>query len=361
MSLVTEARPDAPSRSTIWDPAAAALVCVGVRREGPAVKTFSLAPADGSRVRFSAGQNLTLEWTMPDGEVVHRTFTIASPPTLASHVELTIKAQPDGRVTQDLHRRLRKGRRLKAYGPGGRFCLAHNPSEKVLMVAGGSGVTPIMSMLRWVRDRGYEIDLAVIVAARTPRDLLFADELAALDQGRARVRAFAIVSDVPAGERWLGMRGRVGRRLLTTLVPDAKHREVFCCGPEGFMQTVRRALRAEGMDMARYHEETFGAHGAVATPPPACAIPAEGITMRLSGRDRTVPVEPRRTVYENLHAAGIVVPTGCRSGICGTCKVRKTAGTVSMVHQGGLSAREEAAGHILACCSYATGDLTLDL
>lgn len=356
MSTVTApARP----RPSPWRPADAPLVCVGVREDAPGVKTFFWAPQDGSRVKFHAGQAITLEWSLADGHPVHRTFTIASPPTCAGHIETTVKAQADGTATRDMHARLREGMAVRAFGPGGRFGLAFRPADKVLMIGAGSGATPMMSMLRWVRDRRYRTDIAYVHCASTPRDVLFADELGEIAAACPDIAVTVVVSRVPAGTAWLGPRGRLGRRLLTALVPDARHRETFLCGPPGFMDTVRRALVAEGMDRARIHEETFGARPA--PPPPVRAVPPQGWSVMLARSGRRVPVDPQRTLLDNLRSAGVVVPSGCRSGICGTCRVKKTAGAVAMSQNGGLSPKEEAAGLILPCCSYARGEVTLAL
>lgn len=356
MSLAEAQAPARPA--AIWDPAEARLSCLAVRDETADTKTFSLAPTDGSRVKFHAGQNLTLEWAMPDGETLHRTFTVASAPTCATHVEITMKAQPSGYATRDMHARLRPGVSVRAYGPGGRFGLAYAPAEKVLLLGAGSGATPMMSMLRWVRDRAYDTDIAYLHAARTPADILFADELEAIDTALPNVSVSVIVADVPSGQSWFGPRGQLDRRWLTTLVPDARDRETFCCGPAPFMTAMRRALAASGQDASRYHEESFGP--APAAPPPLAGA-SEAMSARLARSNRTVSLDPSKPILSSLRAAGVALPSGCKSGICGTCRVGKSAGEVAMSHQGGLSVEQEAKGEILACCSYPLGDVVLDL
>ncbi len=349
--------PRALARQPVWDAASARLVCTAVRDEAAGVKTFRWTPEDGSRVRFRAGQALTLAWRDAAGALAPRTFTIASSPDCHAHVETTVKASAAG-ATADMHRRCVPGTMVRAFGPAGRFGLAFHPARKVLLVGAGSGVTPMMSMLRQVRDRGDGIDVACLVFASTPADVLFADELGAIVAAAPAVRVVPVVSRVPAGERWLGPSGRLSRRLLAALVPDARHRETFLCGPPGFMEAARRALLAEGLDRSRLHTESFGAPA----PPPAAApvAPPAGWTARLARSGRTVPIDAGRTLYEALRAAGVVVPTGCRSGICGTCRT-KGEGPMAVRHRGGLSPAEERAGHVLPCCTFPAGDVTLDL
>lgn len=339
----------------VWD--GAPLVCREVLDEAPLVKTFRLVPEDGSRVRFQAGQNLTLEWSI-DGEILTRTFTIASAPTTRAHVDLTIKAHPGGRVTNDLHKRLRPGMSLNAYGPGGRFCLAFRPSSHVLMLSAGSGITPMMSMLRWIRSRRYETNVALVHAARTPEEFLFVDELMAVTAARPNVSVTLVPTSVPKGRSFLGPRGRLTRKLLSAVVPDARRRQTFLCGPEGFMTDMRRALRAEGAPPDSILEERFRV---LAHPLPPANTPVDGVALTLARAGRTVPAAPGRTIHAALREAGVVVPTGCRSGICGTCRVRRLAGETLMKHQGGVSPREEADGIILACCSIPLTDVSLDL
>lgn len=342
-------------RQRQWD--GAPLTCTAVRDEAPSVKTFCLAPTDGSRIKFHAGQNLTIAWPM-DGETLTRTFTIASPPTLTGHVELTVKAHHGGRVTPDLHRRLAPGCEVRAYGPGGQFGLAFTPSDRILMVSGGSGVTPMMSMLRLIRDRRYTSDVCLIHSASQPGDLMFTDELRAIAARCPNVSVTLLPSSVPRGEGWIGPRGRLSRRLLHALVPDAKHRVAFLCGPPAFRAAVRRALAAEGVDPFAIREESF-----VSEPPapPPLAATGETVIITLARSGRQIEAAADRTIYETLRRSGVVVPTGCRTGICGTCRIASVSGQVTMMHQGGLSPAQEKAGQILACCSYPSGPLALDL
>lgn len=347
-------------RRPVWDAATTKLVCVGARDETRDVKTFTLAPEDGSRVRFDPGQHLTLDWRLEDGSETRPTFTIASSPARGDAVELTVKAQAEGRATRDLHARLRPGARLRAWGPAGRFGLSGRASDRLLLIGAGSGITPMMSMLRCARDRRWTADLVLIQAARTPADALFLRELAQADAALAKLSVIVVPSRVPPGESWFGPRGRLDRRLLRALVPDARTRDVFCCGPESFMETVRLALRAEGLDPARFHTERFHPVAAPLPPPPAACAEA-GWTLTLARSGRKITAAPDRTLLDTLRGAGVAVASGCRSGLCGTCRTRRLAGEAATAHQGGLTERQEAAGDLLVCRAWPRGDLSLDL
>ncbi|WP_428030189.1 2Fe-2S iron-sulfur cluster-binding protein [Ancylobacter sp.] len=333
------------------------LACIGRRQETADVVTFIFRDIDGRPVKHLPGQALTLALPLP-GETAWRSFTIASAPTRAEVVELTVKAAAHGRATRWMHEALHPGVELEARGPVGRFSLAHHHAPAFAFISGGSGITPMMSMLRWLADRGESADVVFLHAARTPADVLFADELAMLDGQMPHLRIVTVVADVPAGQCWAGFRGAVDRRLVALAVPDLSRREVFCCGPSGFMAAIERIFDAEGGEATRFHTESFGTATAtsdIPAPAPLAVDREAGPTLTIDGR--ALPAAIGSTVLATARAGGIVIPTGCQDGLCGTCRVRKLAGEVDMNHKGGISPREIRQGYILACCSRLKGDV----
>lgn len=340
------------------------LACVGRRQETADVVTFAFRDVAGRPLKHLPGQALTLALPLP-GEAAWRTFTIASPPTRPDQVELTVKAAAAGHATRWMHESLHPGMELDARGPIGRFSIAHHYAPAFALISGGSGITPMMSMLRWLADRGETVDVVFVHAARTPEDALFADELAALDRRMARLRVVTVVSEVPPGQSWTGLRGVIDRRMMAVTVPDLARREVFCCGPSGFMAAIARIFDAEGGEATRFHTESFGAAKApagiasVPASPPGTTPGQAGPTLTIDGR--RIPSTVGTTILAAARAGGIVIPTGCQEGMCGTCRVRTLEGTVEMTHKGGLTAREERQGHVLACCSRLVGDVEITL
>jgi ferredoxin-NADP reductase len=346
------------------------LKCVRRQRETPNVITFAFCTTDGQPLKHLPGQALALALPLPEG-TAWRTFTIASPPTRAEGLELTVKAAPDGHATRWMHEALHPGTEIEARGPVGRFSIAHHYAPAFALISGGSGVTPMMSMLRWLADREERVDVAFIHAARTPADVLFAGELAELDRRMPNLRIGIVVSDVPLGQSWAGYRGRIDRRMLALMLPDLARREVLCCGPAAFMGTIGRIYHAEGGDPLHFHTESFGPAKEPDAPAPAvvsAASPAStsgsqiigtpltgGATLTIDGR--TIPATAGMTVLAAARAGGVVIPTGCQEGMCGTCRVRRLEGKVEMAHKGGITAREERRGYILACCSRLAGDV----
>ena len=351
--------------ATAAPPAAAAqgaarLRCVARRAEAADIVTFTLRPEAGW-TRHATGQCVTVLWDMGGGVTAPRTFTIASPGTRGPEIEITVRRSASG-ATAAMHDRLRPGGVVDARGPAGGFGPLHDrTTAPLLLVGAGSGATPAMAALRHLHDAGdLGRDVVYLHAAASPDALLFRDELADLCRAMPGLTLLLLPSRVPPGTAWAGPRGRVTRRLLHALVPDAVDRFCYLCGPPGFMDAVRRALRASGVPSAAIREERFHPIEAEPDDGPAPTPVAAG-TARLTQSGRAVPLRAGVPLSRSLDAAGVVVPTGCRQGLCGTCRIRVTGGAVEPRDRGGLSEAERAAGLVLACSAFPAGDVEIDL
>lgn len=337
------------------------LRCAEVRDETPDVRTWAFMEAEGRPISFLAGQAVTL--ALPcDGGTLHRTFSIASSALRSDRIELTVKAPPDGRATGWMRRNLQPGMVVEATGPHGRFVMPCGTGPLAL-VSAGSGATPLMAMLRTLADNRRHgvshadtVDVAWVHAARTPGDVLFGTELAALQGLLPRLAVSIVVARPVPG--WFGFRGRLGRRLLSVMAPDLARRDVMCCGPAAFMAEVGRVHAAEGGVAGRFRTEHFGP-SAVPQPLPPNLAAGDAYTVTFAGR--SFLADAAETVLQAAGRANVVIPCGCGSGLCGTCRVRLHSGEVSMQHAGGLLAEEEAQGWILACSSRPRSDLVLGL
>lgn len=329
------------------------LRCTEVREETADVRTYAFEDEAGAPIPFLPGQAVTLRLDV-DGETLRRTFSISSSAERAGRIELTIKAHQAGRATAWLRRALRPGMAVESTAPHGRFVLPDPPPARLALVSAGSGATPLMAMLRTLADRGSQADAAWIHMARTAEDVLFGGELAAMQ--RAMPGLAVSVAVARPGPGWFGFRGRVGRRLLSVMAPDLAARDVFCCGPVGFMDEVRRVHAAEGGGPGRFRVEHFAAVSA--TPAPVESAPAEGFRVALGAR--TFRALPGETILEAAGRENVVIPCGCGGGMCGTCRLRLRDGQVAMTHLGGLLPEEEAAGWVLACSARPRSDLVLE-
>lgn len=342
-----------------WNDAEHALEVLCVTDESSDVKTFTFR-SDSPRVfRYLPGQFITLELPTADGPL-RRTYTLSSSPSRPLSIAVTVKAQRGSLGSQWMFDHVKPGTRLKAMGPYGDFTLHKHPAARYLLVSAGSGVTPMVSMLRWLHDCAPGSDVVFVNCARQPDDILFRQELELLASRMQGLSLRFLIEARSARESWSGFVGRIDAVQLAQLAADFQQREVFCCGPEPFMRTVRGMLQDARFDMAHYHQESFGVPpadlpedaAAVNEAPPVNPTAAtETLAIQFSSSQVAGQCLPGKTVLQTARASGVRIAAACESGICGTCRVRKISGEVSMQHNGGILDEEVAEGYILACCA----------
>ena len=342
------------------------LACVGVKQETHDVSSFTLRPEQPNRFWFDPGQYLTVSLEVA-GELLSRCYTIASTPTGADSVTITVKRVPHGPVSNWLHDHVRPGARLSATGPFGQFTTSACDAEKYLFLSAGSGITPLMSMTRAAMEQSSTADITFVHSARTPADIIFRAELDHLHATREGIRVVNVCERTSGSGDWSGPRGRLTLPLLRESVPDLDEREVFICGPAPYMEAVRALLEVAGVDPSRCHEESFdfttvsgqaGAWGASRRTQGLIEPTTHSVEFRRSGR--TVVADSATTLLEAAASAGLILPSSCREGLCGTCKSTLVSGNVQMDHQGGIRRREIDQGKILLCCSTPATDLVID-
>ena len=329
------------------------MVCVAVRDETPSVRTFRLRPAKG-RVPFIPGQALQIGLPLTSG-AAWRSFTISG--AAGADLELTVKAQGSEGATGWMHAHLREGVAIEARAPRGAFTLARRRSDRIALVSGGSGATPMIAMLRHLAETQPDADVVWFHAAHEPAEVLFARELSALQDVMSNLSVAICVSRVAPG--WFGYRGRISRPGMVAAVPDLGRREVFCCGPQGFMREVRLIHAAEGGDRTQFHTESFGAAAEPASQ--ADAAPTDGAAFSLTVNGRTIAIHGEETILQAGLRQGVIIPSGCGEGMCGTCMVRRVSGEIACLPHGGLTPDEAAGGFVLACSSRARSDVEISM
>ncbi|SAL57607.1 hybrid-cluster NAD(P)-dependent oxidoreductase [Caballeronia humi] len=338
------------------------LVCCRVLDETHDVRTFVFSSEEGQPLSFEPGQFITVSAEI-DGQTVSRCYTISSPPTRPYTLSITVKRTPGGVMSNWLHTNMTLGRTLSAFGPAGVFTPSAGPARKALYLSAGSGVTPLMAMTRAAFDLGQDRDVVFVHSARTPDDIIFAKELDALSQMSSAFRVIHVCEAQGEQGGWQGPMGRLSLDLLRARVPDYQEREVFTCGPEGYMDAVRQLLLDGNHDPARYHQESFDFAETIevveAAPEEASAQTCFSVRLARSGK--TFTIESSQTVLAAARKAGVPLPSSCSQGICGTCKTTVLEGTVEMKHNGGIRPREIDKGLRLMCCSRPTSDLVLDM
>lgn len=360
-----------PVTTQTWVNGRHPLRCVKVIQETADVRTFCLAAEQPMLFFFKPGQFVTLELDI-DGERVMRSYTISSAPSVPYSVSITVKRMPGGKVSNWLHDNLREGDEVVVHGPVGDFNCIDHFAPKVLMLSGGVGITPLMSMARWFFDTNANVDMVFVHSARSPRDIIFHRELEHIFSRIPEFRLNIVCerSD-ELGEAWSGYRGHLNLRMLELMAPDFREREVFCCGPTPYMNAVKHVLETNGFDMSRYHEESFGATPievrqdvielAEQAEAEAEQIDASDlITVEFVSAGRRARILPGETVHAAAAKVGLHIPKACGMGICGTCRVQLRSGEVDHEHNGGITDEDLAEGFILSCCSKPKGRVSVD-
>ena len=230
---------------------------VEIVTETPHVKTivFDVPSWPGHR----AGQHVDVRLTAEDGYQARRSYSIASAPD-GIRIGLTVERLDDGEVSPYLTDGLQPGDRIELRGPiGGYFVWEPSQSGPVLLVAGGSGVVPLMAMIRLRAATGSDVDMRLLLSARSWDDVIYRDELERLEQGRVTV-AYTLTRARPAG--WTGYSRRVDRAMLADVGPPPDERpHVYVCGPTPFVEVVSSELVQLGHEPATIKTERFGAMG----------------------------------------------------------------------------------------------------
>ncbi|MBQ0757339.1 MAG: hybrid-cluster NAD(P)-dependent oxidoreductase [Amphritea sp.] len=342
--------------------------CVKVIAETHDVTTFTFGMSQPVLFFFKPGQFVTLELEI-EGERVMRSYTISSSPSIPYSFSITVKRVVDGKVSNWLHDNLKPGDQLAVHGPVGQFNCMDYPAEKILLLSGGVGITPVMSMARWWFDTDSEVDMVFAHSARSPKDIIFARELEYMSTRIDNFQMHLICEKTEIGQAWGGYRGYLNHHMLSLIAPDFMEREVFCCGPEPYMKAIKSMLQDAGFDMDRYHEESFGA-----TPvkdveqaekhADAAEIedlqPKDMVQVTFTDAGKEVAVALGTNLNEAAIEAGVNISKACGVGICGACRVKVVSGDFEMAQNGGISEEEIAQGYVLSCCTSVTGNIEID-
>ena len=281
-------------------------------------------------------------------------------------VPKTLKIPDASMGTRWMLDNLTPGVRIKAIGPGGLFSHLNHTADKYLFISAGSGITPMMSMTTYMFDLGDEPDIVFVNCARRPSEIIFRKRLENMGSRSPGIDLKWVVEQPDRYSPWTGYQGQFNQLMLGLMAPDYLDREVFCCGPEPFMQAVREALQGLGYDMERYHQESFHAPLVIheSDQPDLDDVTPDqdsGAEVIFAASGVTAKVAETDTILAAAKANGLNIASGCTFGVCGTCKVRKLSGEVHMVHNGGISEDDIAEGYILACCSHPMGQVEVDI
>ena len=364
----------------IWQGLDTPLYVTDIIQETHDVYTFRFQGNPLCRFVYWPGQFCTLVLNI-NGKKVRRSYTISSPPSRPFVLEITVKRVPGGFVSNWLADNLKIGDRVDIAGPKGKFCLMPGKiPPKILLIAAGSGITPIMSMVRWLCDISANVDIRFFYSARSPYDIIFRNEIELLTSRYKMFEPVIITSTRSGGGGWTGLRGRINREMLEMVTPDIHERQIYMCGPPGFMETAKKILTepilGQPFKLSNLHIESFSgirtsteakattspktAAVSLAQPPQAEETPAVSLTVEFAGSGKKVATDGKTPLLDIAEEQDIDLDYGCRSGSCGVCKARLLKGNVDMETDEGLEPEEKDDGYILTCVATPLTDCTLD-
>ena len=357
-SVGTSSRSSDPQRSLpVLQPAPNTFSLELVRSEVQTrdAKTLCFRVQEGKQLMAKPGQFLTFDLNI-DGNRVVRCYSICSSPFNTDYVEITPKRTKDGYVSVFLNEKATPGLVITARGPSGQFYFDEKVHSEIVLIAAGSGITPMIAMLRYIEERTLNVPVTLIYCVRTSQDIIFQSELARLTRALAQFRLIITLS-APDAE-WKGSKGRINREFLLERILDFRIPTFFLSGPEHFMRDVSQLLKEQGVPADRIKQESFGAARSLAVPDPSAGTSVAFVEFLRSGFQ--FELIPDLSLLEFAEKVGISISYGCRQGQCGTCATRLLQGRVTMETEDGLSAEQKRAGFILPCVSKVQDSITID-
>jgi ferredoxin-NADP reductase/DMSO/TMAO reductase YedYZ heme-binding membrane subunit len=340
-------------------------------QETPEVRTFRLVMPSGSKLPFDClpGQYLILK-TEIDGKKVGRSYTIASSPTQNGYCELTIKREERGLVSRYLHDILREGAVVNIKAPAGRFTFTGAEAERIVMIAGGVGITPLMAKIRYLTDLAWPGTIHLVFSVKTEQDIIFREELENLQKRFANLKVTVTLTR-DMSPTWRGERGRITPALLSRIVADLRGGRVHLCGPTDMTDPVITMLRDLGVPAEQIKVESFASSSRGKTGGSSSisdqrngavdgAADQTTTTLRFARSEKLVTDLGRKTILEIAEEHGISLPYDCRSGICGRCKTKLIGGKVTMDADDALDPIDRANGLILSCQARCRDDVIID-
>lgn len=337
-------------------------------QETPTTNTLRFERVDGPLPPFRPGQYVNL-FVDVDGVLTSRPYTISSAPG-AELLELTVRHKPGGFVSHYLLHEVRVGDELETTGPAGSFY--HEPlidGDELVFLAGGSGITPFMSMIRDALGKGEvssPLQMHLLYGSRAPDDVIFGDELAELAVDHPNLHYSLVISDPQPGREDDHVdrpckRGFLDAELIREQVGAVDGKTFYICGPNVMYEFCLAALGELGVPSHKIRRELYGPPDDVTQEPGWPAELAADTLFEVDAVDREVIIRAAagEPLLNSLERYGLVVPAVCRAGECSACRIRLLSGRVFMPAHTGLRESDREHGYIHACVSYPLTDLQI--
>jgi ferredoxin-NADP reductase len=303
--------------------------------------TLVIRPGWGWRYDHRPGQYVGIG-VQVDGTFQWRSYSVSSAPRRSGRtIAITVRAMPEGQLSSHLVEGLKPGTIVRLALPEGDFVLPDPPPAKLLFLVGGSGVTPVMAMLRTLDRRGSLPDVVLHYSSPTEERMIFRREIGELEERHESLRVHRLYTDTD---------GMLELADLDDLCPDWRERETYACGPGPMLDAITEHFEAadleEQLHLERFSLELGGDGG-------------EGGTITFRNTGKTIESDGVTTVLEAGEEAGIGMPFGCRMGICHTCTLTLVSGTVRDLRNGDEFGQPNEP--VQTCVTTAVGDCTLDI
>ena len=352
---VPASRPAVPAAQKHFTPTPV----LAVVDETPTIKTIRLARPEG--LEFEAGQFLTVRIRV-DGQEHARCYSVSSAPEARGYLEISVRKQ--GLVSNALHSMLRPGATLAIKGPLGAFKFPATDDRPLVLIAGGIGITPLVSMLRHVVAAEPTRPVTLLYSARSEADFAFRDELECLHRRHPQVRVYLAVSSGAAAPHIYA--GHIDEALLRMAVPALTDSVCLVCGPGPMIETMRALLASIGVPPGQIRHEAFNAAIAASAEAPSRPEPTRqtgrgaAYQMECARTGKRVRIAAGQTLLEAAEDAAVALPSMCRAGVCGTCRVHVTEGDVECASDT-LDPGDQDQGFVLACVTTTRSDCAVDV
>lgn len=318
---------------------------------------------------YRSGQFLTLILTI-DGKEVRRAYSLCSSPATDAYPAVAIKRVEGGLVSNHLVSNCRQGDKIRIMEPAGNFTVdfSKEAARHLVLFAGGSGITPMLSLIKTLLSSETKSRCTLIYANRNAESIIFKRELDQLQASNSdRLSVFHLLDEADA--EWPGFRGFLTADILQRIlsqVPDfgSEHTTYMVCGPEGMMRNAEALLIQRGIVKDRIRHESFTA----ATPDSKQPANTAGenktheVLIRYDGQEYKVSVAPDKTILASALDKGIDLPYSCQSGLCTACRGKAVSGKVKLDEEDGLSKSELDEGYVLTCVGHPlTDDVVIEI
>ena len=323
-------------------------------------------------IKYRSGQFLTL--IMPiGGKDVRRAYSLCSSPFVDDDLAVTIKRVENGLMSNHLPDNLKQGDEVRVMEPMGQFVTEYKKDNKrhLILFAGGSGITPMLSIIKSIISQEPESIVSLIYCNRDIDSIIFRDELEKLQTTfEGRLHVIHILDNAPMN--WQGYSGLLNKEMLSKLVeriPDwgIEKTTYLMCGPEGMMKNVDTLLAERNIPKEKIFKESF-VQGTIDKVAKRDVAPVEAekksheVTIRYDGEEYKVLVEPGRAILETALDQGIDLPYSCQSGLCTACRGKALSGKVKLDEEEGLSQSERDEGYVLTCVGHPlTDDVVIEI